>query len=269
MKNDQSYGVIRQAKISDSIDLNIEELKINGFTLLENVLSEEDLTSCRSKLDSVYSQQEKIIGKDKLKSIHEENLVRAPLIYDDYFVGIAANDKILEIVKTLLGEYFILHLQNGIINKNNEEHHQSSWHRDLPYQEFVSSKPLAIGALFCIDDFTTESGGTFVIPFSHKVEIVPSQEYVEKNKLQILAKAGSVLLFDSMLFHRAGYNSSTFTRRAINNVYVVPIIKQQINLPIALKGKYAENKILAKLLGYTSNTPSDDVEWRSRRLKND
>ena len=153
-----------------------------------------------------------------------------------------------------------------VINKPNEEHHQSSWHRDLPYQNFVISKPLAIGALFCIDDFTSESGATFVLPHSHKVESIPSSQFVEKFSKQVIAKAGSVILFDAMLFHKAGYNSANFTRRAINNVYVVPILKQQIDLPAALNGKYSENPFLSKFLGYSSNTPASDIEWRNNKL---
>ena len=69
-----------------------------------------------------------------------------------------------------------------------------------------------------------------------------------------------------MLFHRGGYNDSKFVRRAINNVYSVPIIKQQINLVEALKGKYFDDAFLSKFLGYQSNSPSGDMEWRSVRL---
>jgi ectoine hydroxylase-related dioxygenase (phytanoyl-CoA dioxygenase family) len=267
MKIDKSYGIRRQPKETSNLELILEELKIKGYTVLENILNVEDLKICRRKLDDIYELQQKKVGNENLISINEENLVRAPLIYDDYFIGIASNVKIIKLVKAILGDLFILHLQNGIINKQFEEHHQSKWHRDLPYQEFVSSKPLAIGALYCIDDFTLESGGTIVVPFSHKLEIIPSKKYIEQNKVQIIARAGSVILFDSMIFHRSGINTSTFTRRAINNVYVVPIIKQQINLPIALNGKHSENEYLANLLGYTTDTPADDMEWRNRRLK--
>lgn len=107
-----------------------------------------------------------------------------------------------------------------------------------------------------------------MLPHSHRVEVIPSSQYVEKNSKQIIARAGSVILFDSMLFHKAGYNSANFTRRALNNVYVVPILKQQINLPEALDGKYSDDEFLSKLLGYQSNSPSNDVEWRNNRIKN-
>lgn len=265
---EKSYGVNQQTKLNSLVDSHIEELQINGFSVLEDVLDEDQLTVCRNKLDDIYEIQKKQFGEKNLEKINEQNLVRCPLVYDEFFLNIATNNRVLEIVKIMIGDYFILHLQNGIINKPNEEHHQSSWHRDLPYQNFVISKPLAIGALYCIDDFTHESGGTFVLPHSHRVESIPSAQYVEKYGKQVVAKAGSVILFDSMLFHKAGYNSASFIRRAINNVFVVPILKQQIDLPLALNGKYSEDEFLSKFLGYQSRIPSSDIEWRNNRLKN-
>lgn len=265
---EKSYGVNQQNKLNSVVDSHIEELQINGFSVLENILDADQLTLCRIKLDEIYEIQKKQFGEKNLEKINEQNLVRCPLLYDEFFLNLATNSRVLEIVKMMIGDYLILHLQNGIINKPNEEHHQSSWHRDLPYQNFVISKPLAIGALYCVDDFTNESGSTFVLPHSHRVESIPSSDYVEKYSKQVTAKAGSVILFDSMLFHKAGYNSSNFVRRAINNVFVVPILKQQIDLPVTLNGRYSDDEFLSKFLGYQSHTPSSDIEWRNNRLKN-
>lgn len=39
--------------------------------------------------------------------------------------------------------------------------------RPVLYQHYVSSSPLAVKALFCVDDFTHENGSTFVLPASH------------------------------------------------------------------------------------------------------
>jgi ectoine hydroxylase-related dioxygenase (phytanoyl-CoA dioxygenase family) len=264
---EKSYGVNQQNQIESPVDLHIEEMQINGFTVLNSVLSKQELNDCILRLDKIYEIQKNNFGENNLIKINENNTVRCPLVYDEFFLNLAINKRVLQIVERLIGEYYILHLQNGIINKPNEEHHQSSWHRDLPYQNFVISKPLAIGALFCIDDFTKESGATFVLPHSHRVEAIPSTQFIENFSKQVIAKAGSVIIFDSMLFHKAGYNSANFTRRAINNVYVVPILKQQINLQTALNGKYSDNEFLSKFLGYHSNIPENDVDWRNKRLK--
>ena len=193
-------------------------------------------------------------------------MCRIPLKYDDYFINIATNKTVLEIVEKILGSFYILNLQNAIINRPNEEHHQSSWHRDLPYQNWTISKPLSINALFCIDDFSVETGGTIVVPYTHKTEVLPSDKYIKRHAITATAKAGSVIVFDSMLFYKAGYNSSNIIRRAVNHQYQIPLLKQFYDFPKALKGKFSDDKFLAQLLGYTSQVPLDDVEWRKRRI---
>lgn len=261
------YGKLNQVECSDDFELYAEEIKTNGFVIIEGALSDEELKEYRHRIDEVYAKQESEFGIKNLKSINEKDMCRMPLKYDDYFINIATNKIVLKIVEKLLGDYYILNLQNAIINRPNEEHHQSSWHRDLPYQNWVISQPLSINALFCIDDFSIQTGGTIVVPYTHKLEVLPSDEYIKKHAVTAEAKAGSVIVFDSMLFHKAGYNSSNIIRRAVNHQYQIPLLKQFYDFPKALHGKFSEDKFLAQLLGYTSQVPLDDVEWRKKRLE--
>ncbi|MCX6291618.1 MAG: phytanoyl-CoA dioxygenase family protein [Bacteroidetes bacterium] len=266
---DESYGVTKQNLVKDVVDEKLEEFFIRGFTVLENVLTNEELSETRKRLDDVYRKQVEEAAQNnfKLGDIREENVARMIFAYDDYFLNMVTNSAIIGYVKKIVGHYFILHLQNGIINMPDEKHHQSSWHRDLPYQDFVISKPLAVNALYCIDEFSKKTGGTLVVPFSHKMETIPSETYIEKHALQVEAPAGSVILMDSMVFHRAGYNSSTIIRRAVNHVYVAGILKQQMNIPSMLKGKFSDNPFLRMLLGYDSSEANSVSEYRLKRLK--
>ena len=266
MEKEKSYGVTHQNNSSNALEIAIEEIEILGYTIIKDALTLDELTIARQKIDSIYKEQENNFGVDMLQKINEKYIARCPLIYEDFFLNIATNTKTLEVVEAILGNYYVLHLQNGIINMPNQEHHQSSWHRDLPYQNFTISKPLALSALFCIDEFNAETGATFVVPFSHKIETIPSSHYINTNKVQVHANAGSVILFDAMLFHKAGFNQSQIIRRGINNVYTLPILKQQINLPAALNGKYSDDVFLSKFLGYQSDTPLSVDDYRLNRL---
>jgi ectoine hydroxylase-related dioxygenase (phytanoyl-CoA dioxygenase family) len=102
-----------------------------------------------------------------------------PLAYEPIFLELAANPRILKICRTLVADYVTLNQQNGIINPpNGQRYNQAAWHRDLPYQHFTSSRPLAINALFCIDAFTVENGATKVLPASHREEAFPSDAFI-------------------------------------------------------------------------------------------
>ena len=76
------------------------------------------------------------------------------------------------------------------------------WHRDFNYLHFTTSKPFGINVFFCIDDFTKDNGGTYLLPGSHKFEKFPGIEYAEKHRYQVEAKAGSAIVFDPMIFHK-------------------------------------------------------------------
>jgi ectoine hydroxylase-related dioxygenase (phytanoyl-CoA dioxygenase family) len=180
------------------------------------------------------------------------------------FTRLALNENLISTLKLALSGKFIINQQNGIVNPPGEKYNQGSWHRDLPYQHFVSSRPLAVNALYCVDDFTLENGATFVLAASHKSERFPSESYVMRNALQIEAKAGSYILLDCMLFHAGGFNSTGVARRAVNHVYNIPFFKQQINLPsnVPFESLAAEER---EIFGFNYVEPATVEEFLSKR----
>ena len=258
------YGALPQSILESDLDRCLEELSIVGFTVLENVIQEPELATLRAKLDLAYQVQQLEVGPEfTLEDVQEENQVRAPLCYDDHFLDIAKHERV--ILKRTLGNYFLIHLQIGIINMPAVQNRQSVWHRDLLYQDFVISRPLSVSAMLCVDDFSVATGGTKVVPFTHRVERTPSKEFIEKNAVTIQAKAGSIFLMDSMLIHEAGYNSSGSIRRGLNTIYASGLLKQQISFQSQMKGKHKEDPFLNMLLGYDAEASDSVYAWRKRR----
>lgn len=264
---EKSYGVGEVTNLVDDADRHAEEVALQGYSIIPNLIDAAELQNWRAKIDAVYEIQETEFGKDALIGISELDMCRAPLLYDFDFLDLATKPKVMDVIGKILGDWFILNLQNAIINRPNKVHHQTSWHRDLPYQNWVISKPLAINAMFAIDDFSEETGGTLVLPFSHRSENYPSQEFVNNSEFTVSMAAGSVVIFDAMLFHRAGTNKSNNIRRGVNHLYTVPILKQQYDFPKALGDQLELSSFQKQFLGYTSQVPVDDKEWRRNRLK--
>jgi ectoine hydroxylase-related dioxygenase (phytanoyl-CoA dioxygenase family) len=245
----------------------VEEIRIKGYTILPDVLDDHQRERFSKKLDSVYAiQAAEVGGEEALLRINDANVARCLLAYDSDFIEMAANTRVLDIVTRLMGDFIVLSQQNGVMNPPKARHHQTSWHRDLAHQHFVCSRPLSLSGLFCLDHFTVEMGGTYVLPGSHKIEKFPSAEYVGRHEHPVNAPAGAMILFDSMLFHRAGTNSSDHLRRGINHVYVLPFLKQQISLPRALGDRFSQDPFLRKFLGYASEPASNVLEWRKNRI---
>jgi ectoine hydroxylase-related dioxygenase (phytanoyl-CoA dioxygenase family) len=260
---------VKEFHLNESADdFHAEEIRNIGFTVIESELTQDELPNVRERIDEVYRRQVvEIGGEAQLARINDANVGRCLLGYDHYFVGLAAHPRLLSIIGRLLGDYFILMSQNAIINNPANEHYQIAWHRDLNYQHFVSSRPLAISALYAIDDFDEVTGATQVLPASHKLEVFPSTDYVGRHQTLIKVPAGSIILFDSMVFHRTGNNASGKPRRAVNHIYTLPLIRQQISLPRMLGNDYTQDPQLRKLLGYDIETADNTLAWRQNKLK--
>lgn len=265
-----TYGVKNQHSNKGEAESHIEELKLNGFTVIQSVFSEETMNETALLLDSLLEKQiEEMGGRANLQSANDDDLIRCPLAYSPHFLEIAKNPKVLDIIRLVLGENIVLLMQNAIINRAEKKQYQVRWHRDLNYQHWTSSHPLAVNFLVCVDRFYKDGGCTWVLPGSHLHEQFPSNEFVIKNEIPLEAEVGSVVLMNAMTFHRSGINvTASYTRHAINHVVGTPFMGQQIDIPrfLAAHNKdYGSDKFLHSYLGYQWNPAPDAKEWRAKR----
>ncbi|PMH28888.1 hypothetical protein BCU71_19305 [Vibrio lentus] len=220
-----SYGV---KEVESDLDIHEEELKRLGFTIIDSGLTKNEINEISNEIERCKREYDKRFGFDYLKSLGEHNGIRKPLSMSEAIFRLCFNPKLISYLDNILSKNYILNQQNVVINPVKEEYNQSLWHRDLPYQHYTSSRPLAVNALFCVDDFTLDNGSTWVIPGSHKEEVFPSKHYLRKHACQVKAKSGSFILLDCMLYHKGGSNNSNHSRKAINHVFTSPMIAQQI-----------------------------------------
>ena len=218
MNEFQSYKGLSVHETTSELNSHLEELNRNGYFVIQSIFDNELLTSIRLKMDVIWNSQLDKFGEKLLRKIGDWGQIRAMMKDEDIFSNLIINPEILKYVDAVLGDTAILHLQNGIVLHPNEKHNQSKYHKDFP-KEFLSSKILSFNAFIAIDEFTSDNGGTWVIPGSHKFAEMPSQNYINQNQKQIICPPGSVIFFDSTLWHKGGNNNSNKLRRAINQCY--------------------------------------------------
>ena len=247
----------------NEIKMHSEKINKLGYTVIENVLSENACRITAEKLDKINEDEKEEFGVERLKKLNEIGILRVLLSKDEYFTNLILHPKVYPLISVIIGETAILHLQNAIVVYPEKKHGQSHFHRDFA-KDFVSSKPLSLNALWMIDEFNNKTGATWIVPGTHKMEDWPSSEYLENNAIQASGKAGSVLVFDSMLIHRGGSNISNIIRRAVNHQFTRPFIKQQIELPSYLGNKYDKNSKIGQVLGYWSIPPKSVDQFRCK-----
>ncbi len=268
-KSEHSAWVNERYLPKNDLDIQVEEIKRNGYTLLENKLTQQEVEYAKQKIDEIYDQQIKDMGgEQQLIEIGEQGLARNLIQYDNFFMKLVDNKDILAILKYFLGDYFSLFQFNGNLNIPNLPATSTPWHRDLTFRHFTSSRPICLTALWVLDEFNEENDGISLLRGSHMHDIFPSFNYIEKYQQKLFARAGSVVVLDGHLFHRSGFNNSKNRRRVCQGMYALPFMLQQINIPKSLDEKYRQDPILKQLLGYNNMQSRSVIEWRREKLEN-
>ena len=256
---ESSYGVLRKAAARSANDRLLEQMRRQGFAVYDPGLGKDEIDAIAARFDALHEDYLARYGAAFLQRVDEQYTIRAPLLWPTGdFDRLALHPGLLDVVGALIEGQFILNQQNGIINPPGKRYNQGAWHRDFPYQHFVSDTPLGVNALYCVDEFSNENGGTWVIPASHRFGEFPSEGYIAEHARQVEAPAGSFVLLDCMVYHSGGANVGDRPRRAVNHVFNIPFFKQQINLTKSLSAARFSDREQA-VLGFRYAEP-DGVE---------
>ena len=88
---------------------------------------------------------------------------------------------------------------------------------------------MSINLMFAIDEYRIDNGATQFLLGSHQQTTPPDVEALRSTAVQGVCPAGSMILFDSTLYHAAGTNTSDSDRVAVNHGFVRPWVKQHID----------------------------------------
>lgn len=267
----KKHGIVEQLSVNDEIDTNVNELIVNGYTVLDSGLSTEQLLYLKNQLEVIYKNQaEECGGLQRLATMNDQDIVRAPLGYNYNFVNAIWTEPMKNFLAKIFKTGFVLVSQNGLLNRPNKQFYQTAYHRDLNYNHWTCSKPLAVTAILALVDFTEENGATFVVPNSHSISAFPDDSFVNKHEKQMCIKAGQYAIINSMTFHRAADNKSDHVRTGMAHVIAEPFFAQQINIPKMFEKNGYKKPIderLANFLGYKWGTADSATDWRKTRMK--
>jgi ectoine hydroxylase-related dioxygenase (phytanoyl-CoA dioxygenase family) len=173
----------------------------------------------------------------------------------------------------LLDRYFqgpyILNTYGGLLNAPGAASYVGRVHRDL--RTFSGDLHLMAQLLVMLDEFTEDNGATWLLTGSHRLPERPPDDVFFKEAVRAVGPAGSIVVFDSNLWHAAGANRTDRPRRALTLAFTRPFIKQQLDYPRALGYERADafSPALRQLLGYNARVPASLDEWYqppSRRM---
>jgi ectoine hydroxylase-related dioxygenase (phytanoyl-CoA dioxygenase family) len=219
------------------IDRAVQDLDQLGYAVVEGVLAGMFLQQTRDAMYRVQGAIRDEVGEARLSRAGELGVLRLMLRFDDHFFRFLEIPELVAVVDRVLSPTAILHLQNGFILPSHAEGEkpavfQTRYHQDFP--RVLNGYLASLNVFFAIDAFTATNGATWVVPGTQQRIEPPSPEEISTRAHPVECPAGSMILFDSTLWHAAGANTSGRDRLAINHQFTRSFIKQQIDYVRAL-----------------------------------
>ncbi len=154
------------------------------------------------------------------------------------------------------GKYIINNFGGNILEGGMS--YASHIHRDI--RSFSGELPLLMNTMVMLDDFTNENGATWLMMNGHKRPHKPSDKEFEELGFQVTGKAGSIVCFNSNMWHKAGDNKTEKSRMALTPAFSRPFYKPQFDYARAFED-VALSPYLSQLVGINSRIPTTLEEW--------
>ena len=244
---------------------------MDGFCILEGVIPQNDV-------GEVLDEVEEAVSENKQRSDQMQANVRARghrigatgvaalnglINHVPRFGQFLADRSIVDPCESVFGPYVRVSSVGAVMNHPGNA--RGYWHSDWPFNQTVASHipaPYAdavmhVTAIFMLSPFNEETGGTLVVPGSHRSPANPSGENgVDRDspypsEINAKGEPGDVLLFDSRLWHSVAPNHSDRPRTAVIARYA----PWWLNLTVQKPGTPDHTQIVVETGGKPSVVP--------------
>lgn len=237
------------------LDQGLRNIAEYGLTIVPDVLDADALKRAREALYRA-AESDRARGREKkfgLDYAHDDTNQRVwnVLSRDPVFEDLAFHEAAVAYVKAVLGWPALL--GNISANITGPGGGEMVLHADQIFvPEPWAEAPQGMNVAWCLDDFTEANGATRFVPGSHKLNRAPRPGEAPPD-VPMEAPAGSIVVFESRVWHKTGHNRTADEQRAgVFAWYTKPIYRTQENWFLSLRPEvrqFASDEALV-LLGY-------------------
>lgn len=251
---------VRESSVKE---VHREEVERDGFTVIRGCLSSSEAAQLKAVVnDHIAGLSPEDVSA--ANALGDRGIHRALFCTHSEFAELLLNPRVKGLVDHFLDEEYHLYSQVVAVSNPDEQLNQVGWHREIFYQHFVSSRPLAVQSIFVLDKFNADTGGTLFLPGSHLFEEFPGDGYVEKHGVQPELEPGDCVVMNSMVYHRSGENRVLKNRALVTNTFVRPFISTQFDYTRMVQEPNSD--ALRQILGFRWNSKMTLEEWKVARL---
>ena len=192
-----------------------------GFFILPNFFSAAEINALRGRIDHFAAAHEKQLeehGKEGISRPKEISFTAHLAAEDPEIMKFVAQEKFAQITFDLLHDDVSLYWDQSVYKKP-EAKRDFPWHQDTGYT--LTDPAVYITCWLALDDVTLENGCVWVIPGSHKQGVIEHTDtdigkqcyFGDDPGVPVPLQKGSMVVFNSLLFHRSGPNVSSAVRK--------------------------------------------------------
>ena len=236
--------------------LNVNEFRRDGYCLLPDVYDPSLLAKLRALIDTDLDEWAEIMsirGRSR-----ESGIVAHHALTKQHWIDFLEFFEPYSFYIQLLNSAPVISAFGVLDNCKPDPIYVHANHIDQRFQ-LSTSETIMLNILIFVDEFTVDTGATWLYPRSH-LEIIQGKE---ESAIQVVGSAGSVLVWDSRLLHRAGKNQTGEHRRAISMMLTRPWLKPQFDYSdfvVRNSMKTVSDKV-SQLLGLNCQVPKTLDDW--------
>jgi hypothetical protein len=237
---------------------HVYNMQTRGYSVFEDFLDEDMCELLKDRYLSVLnSYQHYSTERSKVDKHHIHDL----LVQDVEFAKLLEDPRLQQIFAPILGEYWIMYAFTTSSIPPHGGNYGGRVHVDCP--RFIQNYVTNAGIIWALDDFTTENGGTKLLPASHHSVEIPSESFFEQHCIQLSCKKGTAIVFNARVVHRAGFNKTDAWRHSLTMNVCRPYMKQRMDwvrfIPENISSQL--NQQARRIIGFDTRLPSSLEEF--------
>lgn len=205
----------------------LSRLKWDGWCVVEGVIPDDEVSTVRESVLATVKVAESATDPTRAMKVVRGSLINV----DQSFAPYVSDPRIVRVAEALWGKHVKITITTTVVNFPGNR--PAGWPSDWPFNQKHAAivpapypdTPMLITVIFMLVDFTNENGGTLIVPGSHRIPSNWTSDFGENNlsphpsQTQITGSAGSVLIFDSRMWHAVATNNSDQPRAAVTVRY--------------------------------------------------
>jgi len=240
------------------IQEHVYHIETRGYSVFPDFYDEGICYQLREKLIKALDEY-KPLGSDR--SYKDQFLMHDLMCRDLMFAQILEDPRLQQIFAPILGDYWIMYAFTSSSLPPRKDNYGSRLHVDSP--RFIPNYIGTAGFILALDDFTIENGGTKLLPGSQNSSKIPTEDMFEKNCTQVTCKKGTMLIVNSRIWHRAGFNNTDNWRHSLTLSTCRVYMKQRFDWPKMIPENISNqlNDQARRIIGFDSRIPKSLEEF--------